>query len=69
MLAKEISVLVKFRSLHPVLSPDVNCGCFVPAHMTDGLEPLVGNHIDYGFCCGGIHRLLGNFNSTKKEIR
>jgi hypothetical protein len=54
---------------HRALSPAVDCGRFVPTQMTDGLEPLVGNHIDYGFCCGGIHRLLGNFDSTKGEIR
>jgi hypothetical protein len=54
---------------HRALSPAVNVGSLLPAQMTHRLKALVRDDIDYGFCCGGIHRLLGNFDSTKGEIR
>jgi hypothetical protein len=51
------------------LSPAVDAGSLLAANMTDGLEPLVGPHIDNRFCGRGVHGLFGNFDSTKGEIR
>lgn len=54
---------------HRALGPAVNGWGFVPAQVANRLESLVGNHIDNGFCCSRVHRLFGDFNSTKGEIR
>jgi len=58
-------VQVSYRAL----GPTVHAGSLLAAHMTDGLEPLVGYYIDYRFGGTRLQRLFGNFDSTKGEIR
>jgi len=37
----------------------VHAGSFLAAHMTDGLEPLVGYYVDYRFGGARLQRLFG----------
>ncbi len=49
------------------LRPAVEAGSFLPAQVAHGTKALVRDNIDYRFGCSGVHRLFGNFDSTKGE--
>lgn len=53
---------------HRALSPAVNTAGLLSAHMTHGLEALVGDHIDDGLGGSRLNHLLDDFDSTKGEV-